>query len=85
MMSYTASVALSHPVLSLCCIEPGPSRGAVLSGRISTVAMSRSGQLGRLEIKFKPIQIIQALTASNMAFSSWKFLNKNMVLKISER
>jgi hypothetical protein len=45
-MSCTASTAWSRPVLSLCCTEPGPSRGAVMSGRITTVAMSRSGQLG---------------------------------------
>jgi hypothetical protein len=45
-MSYTTSAAWSHLVLSLCCTEPGSSRGAVLSGRITTVAMSSSGQLG---------------------------------------
>jgi hypothetical protein len=45
-MSCTASAAWSCPVLSLCSTEPGPSRGAVLSGRITTVAMFRSGQLG---------------------------------------
>jgi hypothetical protein len=47
MISCTASAAWSRPVLSLCYTEPDPSRGAVLSGRITTVAMSRSGQLGR--------------------------------------
>jgi hypothetical protein len=47
MMSYTASAAWSRPVLSLCCTEHGPSRGAVLSDHITTVGMSRSGQLGR--------------------------------------
>jgi hypothetical protein len=46
MMSCTTSAAWSRLVLSLCCTEPSPSRGAVLSGRITTVAMSRSGQLG---------------------------------------
>jgi hypothetical protein len=46
MMSYTASVAWSHLVLSLCCTEPSLSHGAVLSGRITTVVMSMSGQLG---------------------------------------
>jgi hypothetical protein len=46
MMSYTASAAWSHPILSFCCTESGSSRGAVLSGRIITVPMSRSGQLG---------------------------------------
>jgi hypothetical protein len=47
MMSCTVSTAWSRPVLLLCCTEPGPSRGAVLSGRITTVAISRSGQMGR--------------------------------------
>jgi hypothetical protein len=45
MMSCTTLVAWSRIVLSLCCTEPGPSRSAVLSDRITTVAMSRSGQL----------------------------------------
>jgi hypothetical protein len=40
MVSCTASAAWSHPVLSLCCTD------AVLSGRITTVAMFRSGQSG---------------------------------------
>jgi hypothetical protein len=46
-MSCTTSVAWSCPVLSLCCTEHGPYRGAVLSGHITSVAMSRSDQLGR--------------------------------------
>jgi hypothetical protein len=46
MMSYTTSAAWSRLVLSVYCTEPGPSRGAVLSDRITTVAMSRSDQLG---------------------------------------
>jgi hypothetical protein len=46
MMSCPASAAWSRHVLSLCCTEPGSSRGVVLSGRITTVAMSNSGQLG---------------------------------------
>jgi hypothetical protein len=45
-MSCTTSAAWSHHVLSLCCTEPGPSRGVVLSGHITIVAMCRSGQLG---------------------------------------
>jgi hypothetical protein len=45
MMSCSASAAWSRLVLLLYCTKPGPSRGAVLSGRITTVAMSRSGQL----------------------------------------
>jgi hypothetical protein len=47
MMSYTASAAWSHPALSIFYTEHGPPRGAVLSGYITTIAMSRSGQLGR--------------------------------------
>jgi hypothetical protein len=47
MMSCTVSAVWIRPVLSLCCTEPGLSCGAVLSGHITTVAMSRSGQLGR--------------------------------------
>jgi hypothetical protein len=47
MMSCPVSAAWSCPILSLCCTEPDPSRGAVLSSRITTVAMHKSGQLGR--------------------------------------
>jgi hypothetical protein len=46
MMSCTTLAAWSRLVLSLCCTKPGPSRGVVLSGHITTIAMSRSGQLG---------------------------------------
>jgi hypothetical protein len=46
MMSCMTSAAWSCLVLSLCCTEPGTSCGAILSGRITTVAMSRSDQLG---------------------------------------
>jgi hypothetical protein len=45
MMSCTASVAWSHYVSSPCYTEHGQCCGAVLSGRITTVAMSKSGQL----------------------------------------
>jgi hypothetical protein len=45
-MSYTASSAWSRPVSSPCYTKHGQRCGAVLSGRIATVAMSRSGQLG---------------------------------------
>jgi hypothetical protein len=45
MMSYTASAAWSRPVSSPCYTEHGQSCGAVLSGCITTVAMSKSGQL----------------------------------------
>jgi hypothetical protein len=47
MISCTVSAVWIRPVLSLCCTEPGLFCGAVMSGRITTVAMSRSGQLGR--------------------------------------
>jgi hypothetical protein len=47
MMSWTASAAWSHHVSSPCCTEYGQRRGAILSGRITTVAMSRSGPLGQ--------------------------------------
>jgi hypothetical protein len=46
MMSCTTSAAWSRLVLSLCCTEPGSSCGAILSGHITTVAMSSSDQLG---------------------------------------
>jgi hypothetical protein len=45
MMSYTTSAAWSRPVSSPCYTEHGQRCGAVLSGRITTVAISRSGQL----------------------------------------
>jgi hypothetical protein len=47
MMSYMTSAVWSHLVLSLCCTEHGTYRGAILSGRITSITMSRSGQLGR--------------------------------------
>jgi hypothetical protein len=46
MMSYTTSAAWSGHVSSPCYTEHGQRCGAVLSGHIITVAMSRSGQLG---------------------------------------
>jgi hypothetical protein len=46
MMSCLASAAWSRPVSSPCYTEHGQGCGAVLSGRITTVFMSRSGQLG---------------------------------------
>jgi hypothetical protein len=64
MMSSMASAAWSHHVLSLCCIEHGPYRGAVLSGHITFVAMSRSGQLGRrctIEPHCSGLYVLQAL------------------------
>jgi hypothetical protein len=44
-MSCTAAVAWSRHVSSSCYTEHGQRNGAVLSGRITTVAMSRSNQL----------------------------------------
>jgi hypothetical protein len=46
-MSYTMSAAWSHLVSSVCCTEHGQRLSAVLSDRITTITMSRSGQLGR--------------------------------------
>jgi hypothetical protein len=46
MMSYTASATCSRHVSSPCYTEHGQHCGAVMSDRITTVAMSRSGQLG---------------------------------------
>jgi hypothetical protein len=46
MMSCTASVALSHPVSSPYYTEHGQRCGIIMSGCITTVTMSRSGQLG---------------------------------------
>jgi hypothetical protein len=46
MMSCTASAARSRPVSRPCYTKQGQRCGAILSGRISTVPMSRSGQLG---------------------------------------
>jgi hypothetical protein len=45
MMPYMASAAWSRPVSSPYRNEHGQCCGAVVSGRISTVAMTRSGQL----------------------------------------
>jgi hypothetical protein len=46
MMSCTMPAAWSHHVSSPCYTEHGQRCGAVLLGHITTVAMSRSGQLG---------------------------------------
>jgi hypothetical protein len=50
MMSCTSSTAWSRPVSSPCCNEHGQCCGVVLVGRITTVAMSRSGQLGHVAL-----------------------------------
>jgi hypothetical protein len=46
MMSCTMSVAWSHPVSSPYYTEHGQCCGVVFSSRITTITMSRSGQLG---------------------------------------
>jgi hypothetical protein len=46
MISYTVSAAWSRPVSSPCYTEHGQRCGAILSGCITTVAISKSGQLG---------------------------------------
>jgi hypothetical protein len=46
-MSCAMSVVWSRPILSHCCTEHGQQRSVVLSGRITTVAISNSGQLGQ--------------------------------------
>jgi hypothetical protein len=46
MISCTASAAWSHHVSSPCYTEHGQRCSVVLSGRITTVAMSNSGQVG---------------------------------------
>jgi hypothetical protein len=46
MISCPASAAWSHLVSSPCYTEHGQHCGVILSGHITTVAMSRSGQLG---------------------------------------
>jgi hypothetical protein len=44
-MSCTTSAVWSRPVSSPCYTEYGQHCGAILSGRITTVVMSKSGQL----------------------------------------
>jgi hypothetical protein len=46
-MSYTVSAAWSRHVSSPYCTEHGQRLSAVLSNRITTITMFRSGQLGR--------------------------------------
>jgi hypothetical protein len=45
MMSCTTSAAWSHPISSPCYTEHGQCCGVILSGRITTVVISRCGQL----------------------------------------
>jgi hypothetical protein len=44
--SFCLLTAWSRPVSTPCCTEHGQRCGTILVGRITTVAMSRSGQLG---------------------------------------
>jgi hypothetical protein len=44
-MSYTVLAVWSHLVLSFCYTEHGQRCGAIMSGRITILAMYRSGQL----------------------------------------
>jgi hypothetical protein len=46
MLSCMASAAWSRSISSPCYTEHGQRCGAILTGRITTVAMPRSGQLG---------------------------------------
>jgi hypothetical protein len=64
MISCTTLAAWSRPVLSLWCTKHGLSRGAILLGHITTVAMCRSGQLGRhctIEPHYSGLHVFQAL------------------------
>jgi hypothetical protein len=45
MMTCTTLVTWSHPILSLYCTEHGSYCGVVLSGHITSITISRSGQL----------------------------------------
>jgi hypothetical protein len=63
-MSCTTSAMWSRPVLSLCCTERGTTRGAVLSGHITTVDMYMSGQLDRhctIKSHCSGLHVLQAL------------------------
>jgi hypothetical protein len=62
MISYTASAAWSHSVLLLCYTKHDPSYGVVLLSHITTVAISKSGQLGRrctIEPHYNVLHVLQ--------------------------
>jgi hypothetical protein len=64
MMSSTTSAVWSRSILSLCCTEHSSYRGAALLGRITSIAMSRSGQLDRcctIETHCSSLHVLQAL------------------------
>jgi hypothetical protein len=63
MMSYTTSATWSHHILSLYCTKYVLCRGAVLPGHITSVAIFRSGQLGRrctIESHCSSLHVLQA-------------------------
>jgi hypothetical protein len=62
-MSFVASAAWSRLVLSYCCIEHGQRHGVALSGHTTTVAMSRSSQLGRHRTVATCLHILQVMMA----------------------
>jgi hypothetical protein len=62
-MSCAASVVWSHPVLSYCYTEHGHRCGVTLWGHITTVAMFRSGQLGRCRTIAACPQVLQVMMA----------------------
>jgi hypothetical protein len=64
MMSCTTSAAWSHSILSLCCTEHVSYRCVVLSGRITSLAMSMSGQLSlrcTIEPQCSSLHVLQTL------------------------
>jgi hypothetical protein len=77
MMSCTASAAWSHPVSSPCYTKHGQRCGAVLSGRITAVVMSRSDQLG-LRCSIEPncsgmsVRLVGASVTRNRALDTCK-------------
>jgi hypothetical protein len=65
-MSYTTSTAWSRPVSSPCYTKHGQRRDAVLSGRITTVTMSKSDQLGRcctVELNYSDMSVRLAVVS----------------------
>jgi hypothetical protein len=68
-LSCAASAAWSHPVLLHCCTEHGQRCGVALSGHITTIAVSKSGQLGqRCTVAACP-HILRAMMAQVLGIS----------------
>jgi hypothetical protein len=66
-MSCTASAAWSRHVSSPCYIEHGQRCGVVLSDRITTVAMSKSSQLGlRYTVKLNCSALFARLASASV-------------------